>query len=426
MNTYTKKDIVEMKELFIMRSNGHRSLFPVIVGIDKQVENIFAVPEKDAIGTIDIDNAISFLEFVNDKVKIRIIKKNFAEEVSGEYDFFFTPVYSDTDITYAQSRWLINQNLRTKENRTVFVINNLDDWIGNLAVLNAEKGIFVIEVLKGWAKGSGRAYKKFLNIGTLENEDFIPIAVVEGGLYDGLPGSIYASDYSPWAVKDGILFVFDEDSKTVKAFNENGITVDHPFSGIFNRNHKKLRKVREISFHPELPFGLVVDAGEVPDIRELQEQRNNGLISMAQYRELLKPLTEESLRHAIWLVRWDTDDENRQFVPLMSLAGNLIPFIDDVKMCSDFQFSPDGTWLVFRDNTQTVENPVFVSIPVSPDKPLFFGEPLYLGQVLREGMMVGAKGSAWIDKPTSFVVTDGQALYKWELGNIDKSRVINQ
>lgn len=415
-----------MKELFIMKSNGRRSLFPVVVGIGKQVENIFAVPEKDAIGTIDIDNAISFLEFDDDKVKIKIIKKDFAEEVSGEYDFFFTPLYSDKEITYAQSRWLINQNLRTKENRTVFVINNLDDWIGKLAVLNPEKGIFVIEVLKGWAKGSGRAYKKFLNIGTLENEDLVPIAVVEGGLYDGLPGSHYAKDYSPWAVKDGKLFVYDENSKVVNVFNENGIATSHPFQTILNNNSKKLRRPKEIAFHPELPFGLLIEMGNTPDLNDLDEQRQNGLITFDQYRALRAPLIKERDRHAIWLIRWDTEDENRQFVPLMSLAGNLISSIDDVKMCSDFQFSPDGTWLVFRDNTKSVENPVFVSIPVSPDNPLFFGEPLYLGQVLREGMMVGAKGCAWINKPTSFVVTDGMVLYKWDLGNIDKARVINQ
>ena len=81
---------------------------------------------------------------------------------------------------------------------------------------------------------------------------------------------------------------------------------------------------------------------------------------------------------------------------------------------------------MFRDETESRENPIFISIPVSKESPNFLGNPLYLGKVLREGIMMEAKGCAWIKDPTSFVVTDGLVLYKWELGNIDKATIINQ
>ena len=72
-------------------------------------------------------------------------------------------------------------------------------------------------------------------------------------------------------------------------------------------------------------------------------------------------------------------------------------------------------------------NPTFISIPVDAKNPYFLGEPLFLGKVLRDrGEFTKAKGNVQVDKPTSFVVTDGLVLYKWELGNIDKARVINQ
>jgi len=90
--------------------------------------------------------------------------------------------------------------------------------------------------------------------------------------------------------------------------------------------------------------------------------------------------------------------------------------------CSDFQFSPDGKWLVFRDNServlQSMPNPTFVAMPVDVSMPMFLGKPKVLGKVMRENGR--PTSTAWIAKPLSFVVSDGKVLYKWELDELQR------
>lgn len=412
-----------MKELFIINSGGKKSLFPVVVGLPQPAKNIFAVPAKDAIGTIDIENAIAFLEFHDDAVQLNIIKKNFQEEVSGDYYFSFLPVYSDNEIAYAQSRWVIVQNIKNGKNSTVFVINNLDDLIGKMAVLNPEKGLFIIEILKGHPKG----WERRLGIGTLTEENFKPKASVVAGLFDGLPGKP-SGYFEPWTVSGGKIFVYDDTSKTIKVYDESGKPSSHPIQTIFNNNKKKFRRIKEIAFHHELPFALISEEGLSPEVEadKIRGQRDANVITSEQCDSIIEPLYTERDRHVLWLFRWDTSDEKKQLIPLLSNLGNLVPSLDSVTAYEDFQFSPDGKWLVFGDCTESSDNPVFISMRVNKDKPYFFEDPLYLGKVLRQGFMVRAEGKAWIENPTSFVVTDGLALYKWELGNINSAKVINQ
>jgi hypothetical protein len=416
VNTYSKKEIEGMKDLFIMKSDGKRSLFPVIVGIGKDVENIFAVPAKDAIGTIDLDNAISFLEFDDDKVAVKIIKKDFADEVSGDFDFSFIPQYSDEMIAYGQTRWMIFQNVKTNKNRTEFIINNLDDLIGKISVLDPPHNVFVIETLKP----HGDLGRDKVLLLTQFSEDTFTVKKV---FYAGIKSLEYNE---PWTTSSGKLFIYDNKDQIIKVFDENGNPSSHPIQKIFAKNMNKFRRITEIVFHPELPFVLLLEKGNLPDVDFLRKQRNNGIISIEQYDSLTDPLYEERDRHALFLARWDTPDGTKQLIPLLSKTGNLLPLLDSVEQCSDFQFSPDGKWLVFRDETESRENPVFISIPVAMTSPNFLGEPLFLGKVIREGIMMAAKGTAWIKEPIGFVVTDGLVLYKWELGNIDKASVINQ
>jgi hypothetical protein len=62
-------------------------------------------------------------------------------------------------------------------------------------------------------------------------------------------------------------------------------------------------------------------------------------------------------------------------------------------------------------------------LPKIDRNPLFIGEPLYLGKVMREDAT--PTSSAWIQKPVSFVVSDGLVLYKWDLDNVDSAMKIN-
>jgi hypothetical protein len=74
---------------------------------------------------------------------------------------------------------------------------------------------------------------------------------------------------------------------------------------------------------------------------------------------------------------------------------------------SRFEFSPDGDWLVFRDEseiTRSVTNPIFVAMTVDGSRQLPLGKPHILGKVMRE--YAYPTSTAWIKQPVSFVVCD--------------------
>ncbi len=79
--------------------------------------------------------------------------------------------------------------------------------------------------------------------------------------------------------------------------------------------------------------------------------------------------------------------------------------------CSGFEFSPDGRWVVFRDETDDERQPAFVAMPIHAEPP-FVGAPLVLGRTAA-GPTVS---TCWSTGPTGFVATDGGAVYRWVLG----------
>jgi hypothetical protein len=201
----------------------------------------------------------------------------------------------------------------------------------------------------------------------------------------------------------------------------------HPFIEIFNRNSGKFRKLKEFIIHPTLPFGIVVEIGKDIDWSKIDS------MPVSETRtKLEESLDAQSWIQALYLLRWDTQDTNKQFVPIFTEPMSVIPELHP-KTYSDFQWSPDGKWLVFRDETQYSEwqegtptaeqSPVFIALPISEKNPMYFGEPLYLGKVMRENAT--PESSAWIQKPVSFVVSDGLALYKWELDTLRSAMTIN-
>lgn len=126
--------------------------------------------------------------------------------------------------------------------------------------------------------------------------------------------------------------------------------------------------------------------------------------------------------HALYLLRWDTSDEKKQLIPILTDSITLIPPVF-IKKYSHFEFSPDGSWLVFRDDSKSEERPVFIALPVEPGAPLFFGEPLYLGLLINGSEPTT---TAWTTDPLSFVVTaEDYLIWKWDLGMIKEALVLN-
>ncbi len=138
---------------------------------------------------------------------------------------------------------------------------------------------------------------------------------------------------------------------------------------------------------------------------------------------LVSSLARNSEIHATYLLRWDTTDPEKQITQILTDSLSLIPLVS-CKSYSGFQFSPDGTWMVFKDETNDRKRPVFLAIPIKKDAPFYFGEPLYLGRLFIENAIPSM--SAWTSDPLGFVVSSGEhGLWKWDLGNVNLARVID-
>ena len=128
--------------------------------------------------------------------------------------------------------------------------------------------------------------------------------------------------------------------------------------------------------------------------------------------------------YRVWLVRWNDPDPEKHVVELLSQEISMFSDYSNIKglTCSGFQFSPDGRWLVFRDESeevlQNIPNPTFVAMPVDGDRQMPLGKPKVLGKVMRDNAQ--PTSTAWIKKPLSFVVSDGLVLYKWELDGLKR------
>lgn len=411
--TLSKEDIKFMKQRYIFNQNGKKAYMPLVYGLKNYVFKIFSVPGKNRVGTIELDNGFTLIEFKDDELEYDLIAKDYYEEVYGAFTYSFAPVYSDEEILYSQNSWLFNINVNNGEVSEYQllggIIKNLGVFIHRLAATKND-GI-VGEIQLGDTK-----VLKLLNIKEKPIE--------KGELAAGVNTSSYDQ---PWQFSNGNVFTYDSAANEMLCHTIELKQTNHPFTEIFNRNSGKFRKLKEFLIHPTLPFGIVVEIGKDIDWSKVDS------LPISETRTLLADtLDAQSRIHALYLIRWDTQDTNKQFVPIFTEPISVIPDLHP-KTYSDFQWSPDGKWLVFRDETQHSEwqegtptseqSPVFIAMPISENNPIYFGEPLYLGKVMRENAT--PESSAWIQKPVSFVVSDGLALYKWELDTLKSAMTIN-
>jgi hypothetical protein len=403
-----------MEERYIFKQNGKKAYLPQMYGLKNNTENIFSVPGMNRVGTLQYDNGLTLIGMSDDHLDYKVVAKDYDDEVYGDFVYSHSPVYSEDEILYCQDYDVHKININTGKVTSYDLYKTITKEIGIYIHRIQPIGrpdIFLCEFQE-------YNYNKEIKEGKLMQ--FADSAKVFGSLQLGFKYTAYDQ---PWQYTNGTVFTYDSAANKIVCHNTESSPVTHPFAEIFNRNSKDFRKLEEFLIHPNLPFGIVVEIGKDIDLNKIKD------VPVSETRTvLLDSLDAQSRIHALYLLRWDTQDTNKQFVPIFTEPVSVIPGLHP-KTYSDFQWSPDGKWLVFRDETQYTEweegtptaeeNPVFVALPVNEQNPLLFGEPLYLGKVVRENAT--PTSSAWVQKPVSFVVSDGLVLYKWDLDNVSSA-----
>ena len=375
--------------------------------VGEMIDNIFAVPVPNAVGTNDLDNAISVLHFKpENQIERTIVKKDFMEMVTGPFDFFFMPVLSNEEIAYAQSKGFLLVNVPHKKVDIYSISHGIYDAdIGSVALLNKQTNTFVFEMLES----AGEDERKILKIIKFTHDTLNVIAEHKAGLKT-------VGNTIPWFVYQNSIFLYEDNTTRLIVFNEKLEPTSHPIVDAFNANNKSFRCLQEIIVHPSFPFAIIIEKGKWPEKSKLDAADN---LSDEERQKVRDALYDEEARLTLYLFRWTDPDPKKRLVPLVSSAGSIWQSYNPVDGYKGFTFSPDGKWLVFRDATQSSKNPVFVAVPIDESNPLYLGKPIKLGNAMREDA-IGPTATAWSTNPTAFVMCDGAILYKWDLGDFDK------
>lgn len=402
-----KKDFY-MPEYKIFRQGAKKVFMPKVFAPEAPVEKIFAVPVKNAVGTIDIVNGITVIRFAEDKLEYDVVAKNYLKEVNGGFDYAFCNVFSDEEIAYTQNRWFVIANFKNGRVISPVITYSLDDYVTGIKGIDFGKRKFLIQR----ETPDYDDYEKILHVLNVIDKD----SIQDEGSIKASPGKTGYS--APWQFSNGFIFTYDDTTNKISCHDTDLKPSTHPFAEIFNRQSETFRKLKEFLIHPTLPFGIVLEIGKDFDFVTF-----NKLPKTEDTQRIKDSLWQLEDIHALYLLRWDTPDTQKQFVPILTDSFSLVPPLD----CSFYgglQFSPDGSWMVFRDESRNRKNPVFTSLPIDSTAPNFFGEPLYLGRIMAE--YAEPVMSAWTSNPLGFVVSTGeQGLWKWDLGRVRMARVID-
>jgi hypothetical protein len=377
---------------YTLIKKGRKHFAPQLVSTGATTATwIFPVPYASAIGALDAENngivLIKSCGYGKDP-EHQVIAQNFSSKAYGRFVYRFSPDYSDDTVVYSKTNVAVVANVKTGEAFHAGCGLSTGDFMLGARFLDPQENLFVIAQSIGL--GGGRR-EDCLSIARLEGKKFVDV-----GWAMTLSYAQYATPYFPvhdtWIVHDRKLFAYN--AGQMSCADESGI-VRHPFSEIFNSNSNRIGVVKGIAIHPEQPFGVVI------------EENYFGA-------------------HELTLVRWDIADPNKgdgqvlsfsqDFEPLRSLFG-----MDTMELAYQ-SFSPDGDWYVVGCiSPDSPESPYFVAIPIVPvdKKHPDFLDPdglVILGQV------VGMTSIAWASEPTSYVVSNGEFLYKWDLGELPDAR----
>jgi hypothetical protein len=380
-NSLSKKEINKMKAQYFLEYGKNPDLSPVMVGMKNDMTDIFSVPVENAVGTNCLNNAITFLRFDKDAIRYDEVSRDFEDGV-GAGDKFYPRMFAGPWIGYTQTRGFLLFSFETKKGVDYMPVSSGDEYYTGVKTFDESKLQFVFQKKTAYWP-DGIRHLQLLEFSS--DGKFRMMAEMKAGAHK-------IGYVEPWAIQDKTIFVYNNDSIKIHPYDVTFRPVQHPFCDLFN-SLKGFRCLDQMTIHPTFPIAILV---------EMSRQSREG------YR--------------VWLACWKNTDPEKQFVEL--LRQNISAFSEwaDIKelYCSDFQFSPDGKWLVFRDESedalQSLQNPIFVAMPVDGAREMPLGKPKILGKVLREGAT--PTSTAWITKPLSFVVSDGLVLYKWELDSL--------
>jgi len=382
---------------YVFVRDGRRHFVPQMMAAgETALQWIFPVPEANTVGTLDgQSNGIVFLKFggFTAEPESRVVAKDYGKRIYDNYEYRFSPNYSDDMIVYSQTRIAVMANVKTGEAFYARCGLSMGDYLLGIRFLDPQKNLFVIAKV---IDEGNNGWNVYLHVAKADDQKLVDtlwskkIGVMRHISHD-------FPLYNNWQVHNKNLFVYD--SGRILCTDGNR-PVPHPFSEVFNGNAKRFGVVKDIAIHPKLPFGVIIE--------ESADKKTQDIV----------------------VLRWDTADTKKNDERIISFGEELEPLKHVFEMLSTDRmvlayqsFSPDGNWYVvgvIADDGP--KNPYFIAVPVvaSDDKRPNF---LDMSNLTVLGQVKNMTSIAWTFEPTSYVVSDGELLRKWDLNELPNARV---
>jgi len=279
--------------------------------------SLFSVPQDNAIGTNDLNNAITLLSFHKGKIHYDKHFKNAVDDVEGGGEYI--PIVAPDTIGFGQSRRFLLYNFRTRDCREYQIVVSLEKTIEKIAIANASRRHFIFEIEAGNPRSEDPwDITHYLLLMDLSGKEAKLIKEINKG--KGVT----------WSVAYDRIFLYYIGKDQLQVLTTNFEPSHHPMADIIKNNKGKINFTR-IYPHPFLPFAIL-GAGE------------NEQVLISWGHGLVKKPT--------------------------SLFG------EDMSG-ADFLFSPDGKWIVFTDDGDLDDQKTYL-MPVSEKYPHYLGTPILL------------------------------------------------
>jgi hypothetical protein len=305
---------------------------------------LFPVPQDNAVGTSQMNNAITLISFPKGRIKFDKYFKNAVEDLgSGQY----MPVIDQNTIGLGQTRSFIIYDFKMKIHREYYITKSIANTIERIATADARKRHFIFEM----EKGSTRSPDPWAGSNVLRLVDL-------SGSEPRIIKEIKSDNVTAWSVISDKNFLYDLHTKDTKVFNMGFETDHHPLASLINTHKNELDFVR-IYAHPTLPFAIL----------------GSNVLS------------------------WGDGRDHRPH-----------RLVRDARQVT---FSPDGKWVAFKYEYGGGNGKTYL-MPISEKYPHYLGSPILL---LND--YFNDDNYAWTSNPTSFVGSDRETIYRWDLDNQD-------
>jgi hypothetical protein len=339
---------------------------PEVYPLPRVISGLCSCPEHSSAAVCGEESGIELLRFSEGELSVEQIRldglSGDALGVSGMH--CFAPA-QNRFFGFAEKRAAVFIDLQQRAGLWLRICPRLEETMRGAYLIDDESASVVFDVRVVTEPGNTRRLLRA-----------VPFRRLTSPIADDVELAAPASGYSePLCTIMGAVFLYRQRSHELTILNTSLLPVAHSLAALFADKKERLRLLTDIAVHPTLPFALLVDRSPV---------RNE--------------------RYVVHLAMWDIDEPKIVPVPMPGVNREGL-------YCSGFAFSPDGRWVVYRDETEDDLDPVFMAMPVALDKPPYLGAPVTLGKTY-----AGPPSSTcWSTGPTSFVATDGSALYRWVL-----------